>query len=662
MPDLYSNSLVQALLVTLKHVAKPLIFENLKALPEIFDSLEKDGAQLETAWNVSRTTRIVNASQMDSEVFQKIQSKVRKAKGSKFQSRPLHATCKNLLNEDLAAPEKALLKKYVREGKMNGLELSEKGLSAVKQNMAKLEEAKSAYRNRVKVSTEKFQHLIGDKEMMKDFPSDLLRAMAMDKNKPSQGPWCVTLEGHILPRFLEYCPDKEQRWNAWLANRSRASSGSVQQGNNNAEVGNIRARRLDQAKHLGFQNYVEMSLDSKMAESIDSILSRFKMINEKAKPAMDKEIEELQNFAAEKGHSEQLQLWDIPYWRRLKKRAQYSCDEGEVREYFPLPKVIQGVLSLTEEMFGITIHEDKNASSWHSDVKLYKVRDENGEDLGHFYLDPYLRPGAKLLSRSQKGWVIPERPFSALNRMKPSATLVFNFPPPLHGLPSLLTFEEVQAIFKNVGFVMQLLLTKSPYHEINPINNAPWEAVEAPGEFFQLLSMDATIIERISSHFESGYSIPADIVNKLVNSQRHMSAFDLCNEMYLAHFDLECYSSKKYWLDITKKLWAEYMSFPLDGEDSHPCSFVDIFSENWAASYYCHLWARMIGADIFAAFQEAGLNNSAQFKDVGQRLRNTFLANSGMQDSNELFRQFRGRDFNPDALLTVCGLKKTKKH
>nr|CAG4638310.1 EOG090X02LQ [Cyclestheria hislopi] len=403
-----------------------------------------------------------------------------------------------------------------------------------------------------------------------------------------------------------------------------------------------------------------MSMETKMAGSIDAVKKMIDSLMEKARSVQEKEIASLQEFAQSRGFDGKLEMWDVPYWRRKHRTDLYKYEEGEIREYFPFPRVLQGLLSLVEDLFGLKFQQLSSSEhpTWNTDVLLYALMDSNGTVVGHLYVDPYARPGQKILSRDVSSWMIGVRSRSSIVGHTPTAAVVLNFTPPLHGIPSLLSLNEVRTLFFKVGHALQHLLTESPYSEVAGLTNLEWDTVEVSAEFLKCWLTDLSTIKRISSHFEHGGPLPDHLFEEFNKASNHMAATDLCQQLYLSALDLELYSTKEFWLDVIRRLWPKFSPFPLDKTDSHPCWFTDIISGDWAAAYYSHVWSRMVATDYFSAFQEAGLHDREAVKKLGDRFRTVVLARGGGCHPSESFRLFRGRDPSPDALLAFIGLRK----
>lgn len=451
---------------------------------------------------------------------------------------------------------------------------------------------------------------------------------------------------------MEHCPDRELRWNLWQANVRRASGFADKSIQTSAHLEEIRFLRTQIAKILGYNNYVEMSMETKMVGSADVLKQTLNNLLEHAKPVQEEEFKNLQEFAGE----QKLQHWDIPFWKRRQRKALYDFDEDKIREFFPLPAVLSGLFKLTENLFGIQIKERK-VSTWHPDVKYYDII-ESGEQVAGFYLDPYSRAEMKLRSTEDQGYAIGIRNKSKIGDVNPISALIFNFQrPPTKEVPSLLSFNEVQNLFTKFGHALQHLLTKAGYSEVSGFNNIEWDAVDISGHVLSHWLQDRNTMKSISSHYASSQPLPSNIINNLIKMKSHFAANELCHELYLANLDLALYSSKTFWLDVVKELYPQYHVLPLDKRDSHVCSFSSIFSDEWGAAYYSKVWSRLVAADVYSAFQEVK-NDEKETALVGKRFKDTFLALGGASHPSTVFRRFRGRDPCPKALIQNLGLEK----
>lgn len=630
---------------------------------EIIKPIEQLGNSLETTWGISKTLYLGNNTLMPTSSYMAIHDRARRARVAKYTSKKLHAAIKEELSKDIqrSTEEFRILKKFDVEGKLNGLELGTKSTEILAYNLAMLSKQKSDFKFKHELSTNRHSQLVGDRTIVRDFPEDLLKATAVEPKYYMNGPWRFTLQPNVFMPLLEHCPSREIRWALWKANVNRGSMGEERQLATSLNVEEIRFLKAEIAKNLGYNTYVDMSMETKMAGSKEAVDKMLGLLLQRAKPAQDEELQNLLEFAAEKGFkTERLELWDIPYWRRKQQRVLFKYDESKLKEYFPLNTVLGGLFQLCEKLFNIVIKARSGVTTWHKDVRFYDIFESHSSaPVAGFYLDPYARSEDKLRSQNA-GWMVGIQSKSQITDSKPLAALIFNFEPPSGEMQSHLSLQEVKSLFQKFGHAMQHLLTRTSSAEVAGLSNVEWDAVEVSGNVLLHWLFNKSTIDSISCHCDSGDKLPESMFISLCEAQKHMAGFDLSRELYLSALDLELYSSRDFWVDIVKRLWPQYRSFNYDFKtDSHPCSFIQIFTEEWAAAYYSHLWARMLAADVYSAFHEVR-DDEQQVKDVGKRFRDTFLALGGSQHPSQIFREFRGRDPSPKALLKSLGLKKVK--
>uniref|UniRef100_A0A0N7ZC91 oligopeptidase A n=2 Tax=Scylla olivacea TaxID=85551 RepID=A0A0N7ZC91_SCYOL len=627
-----------------------------KTFDNIIGELDKLESPFNAAWSTVKTLYTVKNSEMNTNTYLKIHERARKARVHKFQSQPIYEACKQILVSDtsLTEAQKRVVQKYLLEARLNGIELPAEKATNFTSKLVKLEKQKDIFRRKVSESGSRFSYHISDHNLVRDFPETLLKYMAVEESRYQQGPWVITLQPHVYHSFLEHCPSSDLRRNTYRAYNMRASNHIDQELSNSIHMEDIRSLRGEQATLLGYKDFAHMSMETKMAGSVENVLSMITSLLAKAKTAQDKEIASLQEFAESRGFELQLEAWDVPYWRRKQKRHLFNFDQTQLQDYFPFEHVFVSLLELSSELFSISFEEipDK-VPTWHPDVRFFNILDASGDYLASFYLDPFQRPGEKLQTRVDAAWSLVIRSRSDIANMLPITNLVFNFAPPAsEDQPALLTFSEVTLLFQKFGSALQHLLTTVPYTECSGMTNIEWDAVEVCSNFMQNWLHEPAVLQRISQHYESGLPLSGSSIKELLASQNHMAGYDLCSELYLAHLDMELHTRKNYWLDIARELWPSYRPFTLDKYDAHLCSNTAIMADVWAAAYYSHLWSRMVAADVFQAFREPHEADS----ELGERFRSTFLSLGGGCHPSEVFRRFRGRDPSPDALHVLCGI------
>lgn len=634
---------------------------DIDAFNDILNPIEHISTQLETTWGVAKTLYMGNSSVMPTKNYMQMHERARNASIAKFSSSPITKALTQRRADDrsLTEQQKRLLDKYLLESKLNGVELSEKNYIILQETLNQLKQEKTKFKDKLDISIDRFSHTITDYNLVREFPTDFLQSIAMDPTNPSKGPWKINLRENCYNNFMAHCQDRKLRWNLWYANMIKASGYAERSLTNSVHIEEIRFLRKSQANILGFKTFADMSMKTKMAGSVESCQTMIGNLLDTARTAQERELADLQAFASKKGFDEQLQPYDIAYWRRKSLRGIHNFDEELIREYFPLPKVLHGLFSLVESLFQIKIRERSNDSvnTWHQDVKFFDIFDagNDGEPIAGFYLDLYSRENTKIALQGTAGWHIGIRNRCGQSKSCPLSALIFNFPIPLYGKPSLLQLSDVRKLFTEFGRTLQHLLTEVDHSEIAGCSNIEWDAVEICGNVLVHILYHPMTIKSISGHYTNDEQLPNTLIDAIQVQQQHLAGFDLSHELYLSAVDLELYTSKQFWADIAKELWPQFMSLPMDKKDSNLCSFAAIMSGEWAAAYYSHIWSRLLAADVYSAFYERE-HNLIEVQAVGKRFRETFLALGGGCHPSEVFRRFRGRDPSPNALLKSLGL------
>lgn len=621
---------------------------------------------LETTWGIAKTLYFGNQSLMPTKCYVNIHERATRAIASKFGSVPLFRACKEALdNKDLKLThsQRRVLMKYVLEGTLNGLQLQDKEFDKYSSDLSYIMSKIKEYKAKYESSTAVYSMIVQNKEIVEDFPEDYLKSIAVNPRQPYMGPWMITLKPYILQPFMEYCPDRNLREAIWNADVIRCSNYQERSVQASVTLEELRGRRTEQAQRLGFKNYAEMSMETKMAGSLENLHNTLETLRQTALPVQEQEIANLTEFAKARDFNDTLRVWDVAFWGRKQLRSMYNSDENKWRAYFPLPTVLSGLFNHIETLFNVKIVESKKADIWHKDVWFFDLFDLNGSSaapIANFYLDPYARGTQKFLKEQHSGWVSTIKSKSKIGNSTPLIALIFNFPPPVGDKPSLLSFKDVQVLFQKFGHALQHLLTTIEYSDIAGLSFVEWDAVFICDFFMENWLYEPFMLQKISEHYETEEPLPAEAIESIKRTRSHLAGYKLCKELYLSHLDLELHSSGTFWVPMMKRLWPKYFVLPLEKRDTHVCNFEAIWSGNWAAAYFSKVWSRMIAADLYTAFQEVKSDESQQ-KELGARFRNTFLSLGGSYPAAEVFRKFRGRDPSPQALLDNLGLTRATK-
>ncbi|KAF7996793.1 hypothetical protein HCN44_002439 [Aphidius gifuensis] len=638
--------------------------DNLNIVDVVINPLEEINVPIETTWGIAKTLFFGNQSLMPTKYYQSINKRMTQARSTKHTSLPIYNACKEYLsknNSNLTYEHERLLKKYVLEGRLNGLDITHDKTKRYYESTAyKINTNMKEFNDKVELATKRFKITINNPSIVYDFPEDYLKIISIDKKNYKNGPWKITLEPKIVDKFMEYCPDRDLRYNVWNGNVGRCAMHSENALRNSTTLEDIRDNRHRQAKILGYKSWSHMSMETKVAGNLDNIYNVMDSLLDTARPAQENEFKELTEFSKNHGFNDTIQAWDVDYWSRQHYRKTRNIKDELIQQYFPLPHVLNGLFNLIEKLFNVKIIEGKKTDVWHSDVKFFDVYDLNKSTtipIAHFYLDPYERTDYKLSLTHENSWMVGLKSKSKYMNTIPLASLIFNFNPPKNNEPSLLTINDVSLLFHKFGNLLQHLLTNVENSEIAGLSSIEWDAVELSGHYMKNFIYESDVLKNISCHYKTNEPLPDDTIRNLINSRSHMAGYKLCKELYFARFDLKLHELDEFWLTIMKRLYKQHFVMPRDKNESFITSWSAIFTGNWSAAYYSNLWSQMMAADAYSAFNEVPNNDDDAKKIISQRFRDTFLSLGGSVHAGEVFRRFRGRDPNSKALLNNLGLK-----
>jgi len=487
-----------------------------------------------------------------------------------------------------------------------------------------------------------------------------------------RGPWRVTLDGPSYIPFMEHATRRDLREQLYRGFVTRASAGEL---NNQPLIDRILTLRTEKAGLLGFTSFAELSLAAKMAPSVTSVEQLLGELRTAALPKARGELDELTTFARARSSDAALTLthWDIGFWAERMREERYSFTDEELRPYFALPRVLDGMFATAKRLFGISVRAaDGEAPVWHADVRFFRIANEAGKDIAAFFLDPYSRPADKrggawmdnALDRKRLvdgSWRLPVA-YLVCNQSAPVGGI-----PPETGTPSLMTFREVETLFHEFGHGLQHMLTTVDHLEAAGINNVEWDAVELPSQFMENWCYHAPTVlgspaqPGLARHWQTGETLPRALFDKLIAARTYRAGSMTARQVYMSTLDLELHhryvpGGPESVIEFQRRIAASGTVIPPLPEDRFLCGFSHIFAGGYAAGYYSYKWAEVLSADAFGAFEDAGLDNQAAVEQTGRRFRDTVLALGGSRHPLEVFRQFRGREPSPRALLRHTGL------
>ncbi len=586
------------------------------------------------------------------------------------QSKPLYEAFKALRAsaewDSFAPAQRRIVESSIREAELSGVGLEGAEKERFNQIQQVLAELTTKFANNVLDATKAFSLTLTTAEDIAGLPPSLLALAAQAARDAGNadatqaaGPWRITLDYPSYGPFMQHSHRRDLREKLYRAFVTRASEGDL---DNSASIDKILALRHEMANLLGYDTYANLSLARKMAPTVEAIDKLMDELRVASYDTAVKELEELQAFANAKGapEADSLTHWDTAFWAERIREEKYGLNDEELRPYFPLPQVLDGLFALAHRIFDITIAPaDGEAPVWHPDVRYFQVLNGSGDPMAHFYLDPYSRPAEK----RGGAWMD-----DCINRGKlngqvrlPVAYLVCNQSPPVDGKPSLMTFRDVETLFHEFGHGLQHMLTQVDYTGAAGINNVEWDAVELPSQFMENWCYHRETLLTLARHYQTGEPLPEDLYQKIVAARTFMTGSAILRQVRFGWTDIELHhryrpDGGETIAEVNRRI-AEQSSVlnPLP-EDAFLCAFTHIFAGGYAAGYYSYFWAEVLSADAFAAFEEAGLDDETALAETGHRFRDTVLALGGSRHPMDVFKAFRGRKPSTQALLRHRGL------
>ena len=558
----------------------------------------------------------------------------------------------------------------IRDAELSGVGLQgqkRERFNEIQQELARLS---TAFSNHVLDATKAFALTLDRPEDVEGLPPSLLQLAAQAARQagataatPEHGPWRITLDYPSFGPFLEHSRRRDVREQLYRAFITRASSGAE---DNTPLLGSILSLRQEQARLLGYSSFAELSLASKMAPDVATVERFLEELRQASFTAARQDLEDLRNCARAAGATEAEHLchWDLAFWAERLREQRYDFNDEELRPYFPLPRVLDGLFALVQRLFGVQIRPAPGETAvWHEDVRFFRVYDDQERPIAAFYLDPYSRPAEKRGGAWMDECVGRSRILAAPGQTVrlPAAYLICNQTPPVDGKPALMSFNEVKTLFHEFGHGLHHMLTTVDYGLAAGIHNVEWDAIELPSQFMENWCYHRETLMGMSAHVETGEPLPEELYRKLCAARTYRAGSLMLRQLYFACLDITLHhhfdpQGSETPFDVQQRVAALTTVLPPLPEDRFLCSFGHIFAGGYAAGYYSYKWAEVLSADAFAAFEEAGLDNAVALTATGRHYRNSILALGGSRPPMEVFREFRGREPSTAALLRHSGL------
>lgn len=589
------------------------------------------------------------------------------------QSKPLYNAFKAIQESPewpkLSEARKRIVENQLKDAVLSGVSLEDDKREQFNRIQQELQRLSQKFEENVLDATKKFEKLVTDKKEIEGLPATALGLAAQtavskghENATAENGPWIITLDAPSYISVMQHALNRSLREEVYRAYLSRASSGDL---DNTEIINQILKLRLEKAKLLGYSNYAEVSMAMKMAtvDKAEELLEKIRTAS--WNPAVQ-DLEDIKSFSKQQGAAEadNLTHWDISFWSERLRESKYDINEEELRPYFSLPKVMDGLFSLVKKLFGINVEPaDGLAPVWNEDVRFYCVKDYTGSPIAYFYFDPYSRPSEKrggawmdeVVSRSR----VLSRDGSSVRL--PVAHMVCNQTPPVGDKPSLMTFREVETVFHEFGHALQHMLTRQDEGLVAGIRGIEWDAVELPSQFMENWCYHRDTLMSIAQHYETGETLPEAVYKKLLAARTFRAGSLSLRQLRFASLDLELHTQyipggSESIFDVDQRISKKTQVIPPLPEDRFLCGFSHIFAGGYAAGYYSYKWAEVLSADAFSAFEDAGVDDDEAVIETGRKFRETILALGGGKAPLEVFVEFRGREPSPEPLLRHSGL------
>jgi oligopeptidase A len=641
----------------------------------LLQPMEDIGRVFEYCWGpVGHLMSVKNSDELR-DAFMAVQPKVVQLGLRMSQSKPIYDALVALKESDawgeLDLAQQRIVESNLKSMKLSGVALQGEAKERYQAIAERLSTLSTEFSNHVLDATKAFELIIDDPADAEGWTSTL-KAMASasyneakqpeTESTPESGPWRITLDGPCFLAFMQHSRNRSHREAVYRAFVSRASEGDLDNGPLIVETLKL---RKEKAALLGYEMHAEISLATKMAGTVDRVQQMFDELTSASRPGMEQDLDDLRAFAKEAGETNELMHWDLAFWAERLRETRFAYTDEELRPYFPLPRVMDGLFGICTRLFGVTFERDDDAApTWHADVSFYNVLNEAGERIASFYFDPYSRPADKrggawvngcLSRRVVDGQVILPVYHVICNGTNPTSDSGSG------GKPSLMSFDEVITLFHEFGHALQGMLTKIDYADAAGLSGIEWDAVEICSQFMENWCYDKPTLLGMTRHIDTGESLPDELFDKLIKARTYRAGSNLMRQLCLGVTDMTLHTTfdpegDTSYQDTYREVAKDYTPLGPLQEDHFLCAFGHIFAGGYSAGYYSYKWSEVLSADCFGAFEEAGLDDDAKVKELGQRFKDTFLERGGGEHPMDVFKAFRGREPETAALLRHNGL------
>ena len=656
---------IEPAITQLLEEARTVVKKHLQATTEytwgnLIEPLENAEDKLNKAWSpVSHMNAVVNTDELRL-AYNACLPKLSDYSTEMGQNEQLFNAYKVIADSNefatLDSAQKKIIQNALRDFRLSGVDLDNEKKQRYKEISQELSRLASNYEENLMDATNAWSKVIRNEQDLAGLPASALAQAKQTAESQDQDGWMITLQFPSYQAIMTYADDRELRREHYEAYATRASdqASDNEQWDNSLLMEQILALRHEKAQLLGFENYAELSLATKMAKQPEEVMNFLEDLADKSWRQARKDFADLQSFAKQYHGINNLQSWDLTYYSEKMRQHFYQLSQEEVKAYFPITRVLPGLFAVVEKLYGLQISEISDFDSWHPDVRFFQIHDEFGVLRGKFYFDLYART-----KKRGGAWMDDCVGRKKINDQiqTPIAYLTCNFTPPTSTEPSLLSHDDVTTLFHEFGHGLQHMLTKIDYLGVSGINGVEWDAVELPSQFMENWCWEQEALALISGHYQTGEPLPDTLFNKMLAAKNFQAGMMTVRQLEFSLFDFRIHKdydpekgARIYPILEQVRAQVAVINPPKFNRFAH--SFSHIFAGGYAAGYYSYKWAEVLSSDAFSLFEEKGIFN----QETGKLFLTTILETGGSEDAMALFIKFRGRKPTIDALLKHNGI------
>lgn len=632
----------------------------------LIDPIEDSSEQLQRAWSIiGHLNHVVNTPELR-DAFNECLPQISEFSTWVGLHQGLYQRYKEFANSpdyaNLSATRKRIIDLALRDFRLNGAELTGQARQTYASNADLQAQVGQKFAENVMDATDSWSLLITDESKLSGIPQDVKNLCRQAAQQNDQEGWLLNLHMPCYLPLMQHADDRELRRTMYHAYATRASDQGDTQYDNSESIESLLSLRTEEAHLLGYKDFADLRLETRMADSAEQILDFLYKLARKARPSAEKDLAELKKFAATELDLPELEPWDFTYASERLREKRYAYSDEEVRAYFTEPAVINGLFAVINKLFKVHF-EQIDSPSWHPDTRIYAVTDDNGNEIGRLAMDLYARPG-----KQGGAWVNSERSrrLRAGNLQTPLVWLTCNFSQPTGPNGALLSHDDVITIFHESGHAMHALMSRVDDPAASAFAAVEWDAIELPSQFMENFCWEWDVIQQLSQHKDTGEPLPKELYDKMLAAKNFQSGLQTLRQVEFALFDMLIHISTESMsitavLDTLDKVRQEIALIIPPSWHRFPHAFSHLFAGGYAAGYYSYKWAEVLSADAFAAFEEKALKNPDNSRnifnpEICQRYLDEVIAVGGSRPAADSFKAFRGREPDMDALLRHSGL------